>query len=216
MSGPDTLPMGQRPGIWTLLGILLWFFAMLSVGSRGLLRVWQGIGPLSPLQVAIVGPMVLFWLAYQTIGPFRRYILGLDLTFLVAFQAMRILGCSHLVSWGCGLMAGGFALPVGLGNLAVALLALYTVFAVVHRTPRWRSWVMTLTVLGLLEFALTVALAILGFFTQVTPLDPPMSADGYMSFLRPPLSIFPTFLIPLFSLVHFATLVVLRRQPEQI
>jgi hypothetical protein len=44
------------------------------------------------------------------------------------------------------------------------------------------------------------------------PFDPMPAAAGYVSFAIPPLSLFPTFAIPVLTLVHFVTIVAVRHQ----
>ncbi|MCA8959108.1 MAG: hypothetical protein KDC38_01290 [Planctomycetes bacterium] len=189
-----------------------WFIASLQLGRAEFFRTGSGIGPLGPIQVAIFGPIGVFVLSYLAIPSFRSFVDGLDVVGLAAVQVLRILGAAHLVSWGYGLMAGTFALSVGIGNSIVALVALSTVKRVATRAPHWRAWLLGLTLLGMVEFGMTIALAMLGRFATPTPFDPPRHALGYIDFRVPPLSIFPTFLIPLFSVIHCATLARLRRR----
>ncbi|MEZ5892969.1 MAG: hypothetical protein R3C58_07480 [Parvularculaceae bacterium] len=194
------------PGVITFAIIFGWFGAMLYAGDTGLLRTWNGIGPLSALQTCIVAPIAIFFAAYLLLSPFRRYVLGLDPATLAAVQIIRILGSAHFISWGYGLMAGSFAFAVGGGNFIIMLIALHTTYRTAHRLPGWRLSMYALTLLGLAEFAMTIALANLGFFTKPLPFDPPVAAGGYASFLDLPISIYPSFLIPLFCVFHFATL----------
>jgi hypothetical protein len=202
---------GRRPGLGAWGVAVAWLALMVWVGRSGLLRTWGGFGPLSALQVSILLPIVLALVAARFSRGFVEWAESLDPVFLTALQAVRILGTSHLFTLGYGLMAGGFAIPVGLGNLAVALLALYTVPLVATRAPNWRARVRLLTWLGLAEFGMTIVLAILGFLAVASPLDPPMLGERYASVARLPLSLFPTYLIPLFSVVHIITLVRLRK-----
>lgn len=201
-TGPGGVPGPVAYGI-----VLVWFAAMVWVGTSGVLRTLPSLGPLSPLQVAILLPVALFAVAARWNARVRERVLALDTTWLVGVQVLRVLGCSHLVTWGLGLMAGGFALPVALGNLVVSLFALSILPGVSARRAAWERRVRVLSFVGLGEFAMTIGLAIAGFLSLATPLDPPMALAGFAAIWRPPISLFPTFLIPLFSIIHVATLI---------
>lgn len=198
------------PSVWTSAVVATWFAFTTWAAASGGFRAWSGFGPLSALQVAILGPIVVGSLTLAVSGHARRLARGIDPVFLCGMQVLRVLGASHLVTWGLGRMAGGFALPVGLGNLLVSVLALWVTCAAARGHPAWRAWALALTWCGLAEFAMTVALAIGGALRSSTPWDPPIAADGYASVSQLPIVLFPAFLIPFFSLVHIVTLVRLR------
>jgi|CXWL01.1.fsa_nt_gi hypothetical protein len=205
-SNSDT-PHGRAPGFIVLALVLAWAWLMASLADAGVLASGLRVGPLAPLQVAMATPIVLFWLAYVVLAAFRRWMKALDPTVLVGLQLMRVLGAAHLSTWGYGLMAGGFALPVAIGNFIVALIAVWALRRTAYRLPGWRAAVIGLSVIGLAEFAMTFVLAVSGFLAVATPLDPEIAAGGYASPVLLPLSIYPSYLIPLFTLIHFVTLV---------
>ena len=180
---------------------------MATLGDAGVLASGVRVGPLAPLQVAMAAPIMLFWLAYAVLGAFRRWMRALDPTVLVGLQLMRVLGAAHLSTWGYGLMAGGFALPVAIGNFIVALVAIWALRLTAYSLPGWRRAVVGLSVLGLAEFVMTFVLAVSGFLAVMTSLDPQIAPGGYASPVQLPLSIYPSYLIPLFTLIHFVTLV---------
>jgi hypothetical protein len=188
----------------------VWFAAMVKLAASGFFRTWPGLGPLSSVQVAIATPPLVIAAAGTLVGPLRAWIRGLDLHFLAGVQVLRILGAAHLVSWGAGIMAGSFALPVGLGNTVVAGLALKAVVTLGRDRSAGRRWLWVLTIVGALEFFMTIALAVTGFFPRPTAWDPPVRIEGYMHFVDLPLSVFPTFLIPLFLSIHVVTALRLR------
>ena len=200
----------RLPGPLALAVAAGWFALAVGLARSGFFRTWAGLGPLSAVQVAIVAPPTAFGVAYAALPSLRAWTRALDPTFLTAVQVLRILGSAHLVYWGAGIMAGVFALCVGTGNLLVAGLALYTVPRVARRDPGWRTRLLAVTILGIAEFLMTIGLAVAGLFAAPTPWDPPVSPAGLMPFTRLPLSVFPTYLIPLFLTIHVATLLRLR------
>lgn len=196
---------GRLPGILTISLVLLWFAGAVLAADADLFRTWRGLGPLSAVQWAIVLPVLVFWTAHILVPPFRRAVGELDLVFLSAIQCTRILGTGHLLWWSFGLMAGGFAFPVGVGNFIVTVLAVVTTVAVARRSPGHRRWLWILTIVGTAEFLMTIGLAVGGMMATSASFDPPVNAAGLADFRLLPLSIFPTFLIPFFLVIHSAT-----------
>jgi hypothetical protein len=197
------------------LSFLIWLGLMIYSGATGLFyRIDHHFG-LAPIQQAIVLPIALFLVAFYSVPRLEAFIKTVNLTFLVALQGIRILALSHIVCWGYGLMAGGFAIPVATGNLLVCILALAAVVPVAERRGRWRLRVYAITAIGILEFMMTIALAVFGLFTRSTPFDPPQAAGGYISFATTPLSIFPTVAIPILLIVHLTTLIALKHQTAE-
>lgn len=183
---------------------------MIAAGADESWGRWKGIGPLSSIQLSIVVPPVVFVGCVIASARVRAWLRELDLARLLQWQVLRVLGASHLVSWGLGRIGGGFALPVGLGNLAISLLAAHATLLAARQAPHHRRWAFAVSVLGLAEFAMTIALAISGAFARPWAFDPPLSSDGYASIRALPISLFPTLLIPLFSTLHLAVLAKLR------
>lgn len=203
----------RRPAQLAIIVVVLsWFCAVAWLGASGFFVSVNRVFGLSPVQLAIFLPLVAFWFLYLLFPSFADFARTADITFLVALQVVRILALSHIVCWGYGLMAGGFAIPVGLGNLLVCSLALSSIAAVSERREHWVTRVYILTAIGIAEFAMTISLAVLGIFNAPLPFDPPTAAGGYITFATPPLSLFPTFAIPALTLAHFVTIVAVRHQ----
>lgn len=183
---------------------------MIAAGADESWGRWRGVGPLSSIQLSIVAPPAVFVSCVIASSRVRAWLRELDLARLLQWQVLRVFGASHLVSWGLGRIGGGFALPVGLGNLAISVLAAHATLLAARQAPHHRRWAFALSLLGLAEFAMTVALASSGAFARASPFDPPLSADGYASIRALPISLFPTLLIPLFSTLHLAALAKMR------
>lgn len=203
-SRPSVAP-GRLPGAASLTVVGLWFSAALAAAHADVFTTWGGLGPLSAVQTAIVLPVAVFWAAWAGLASVRRWVAELDLVFLSAIQCTRILGTGHLLWWGFGLMTGRFAFPVALGNFAVTVLAVITTVRVARRSAEYRRWLWGLTLLGTAEFLMTIGLAVAGMMAIPASFDPPVNPAGLADFRRLPLSVFPTFLIPFFLVVHSAT-----------
>jgi hypothetical protein len=71
-----------------------------------------------------------FLVAAQTIPAVRTYVEAQDLALLTALQGWRVIGSIFLVLWAYGQLPAVFALPAGLGDVAVGLVAPFAAIAV--------------------------------------------------------------------------------------
>src|SRR5216683_2065956 len=121
----------------------LWFLAALWTGARGVFQTAPSQPPLA-LLVAVVGPPLLFALAYRVSRGFRAFVLGLDLRWLTAVQSWRVIGIMFLALYAFGLLPGLFAWPAGVGDVAVGVAAPFVLLAMVRGAPAWRRYVVWL------------------------------------------------------------------------
>jgi hypothetical protein len=161
----------------------------------GLLLSW-----LTPVVIAIV--------AYRASASVRTYVHALDLRFLTAFQAWRVVGGAFVVMYAYSLLPGVFVYPAGYGDLLVGVMALFALIALIDRKPGWRSTLIGLNVLGLIDFATAFAT---GMLASPGPLgllrgDISMAALGQY-----PLNLIPTFAVPVWTLAHLVAFVQLHR-----
>jgi hypothetical protein len=170
-----------------LLG-LIWLAVAVAAGGSGLLL---GLRPPAPQLVvlALVAALVVagrFWPA------FRSWLAGLGWRPVVAFHLIRFVGVCFLWFSRRGRLPAAFAVPAAVGDVAVALLAagLLLAGAAVSRHPRllW-SW----NVLGLADILMVVVSA-----ARIGIQNPASMAEV----LRLPLSLLPTFLVPLIIASH--------------
>jgi hypothetical protein len=130
---------------------------------------------------------------------------GLDLQSLIAAQTFRILGVTFIVAWLGGKLPGGFALPAGIGDIAVGLLAPFVASAVARRPERLApAWIFTL--LGVTDLVIAVGSGVLHGGPPLGLLAGAITTDAVT---RYPLSLIPTFGVPLALLLHVRTFQVL-------
>ena len=198
----------RRKAVWVVASLLAGWFVVALVPSRA---GFYHNGQLPTIQYGLLGPaavvLVLFWS-----WPFlRRVVDAVSQQWIVGVQFYRVLGVIFLVLYAIGQLPGVFALPAGLGDLAVGLAAPAVGWAYM-RSPRERAgrlWVWNF--LGLLDLVVAVAT---GFLTSPSPfqlfsLDKPNELIAAF-----PLVMIPVFLVPLSILLHFASLWKLRRAAE--
>jgi hypothetical protein len=129
-------------------------------------------------------------------------------SWLVGLQVYRVFGGIFLVAWSRGAISGTFALPAGMGDVLVGLLALPVAYLLYAGVPAARQVAIGWNILGLVDFAIAIGIGIL-------------SAPGPLQLIVPDrpnaqLGTFPTVMIPAFAvpssiLIHALSLRQLRR-----
>jgi hypothetical protein len=194
-------------GLGRTLPVLVgWFFVTVWLGVRGALG-GEG-GPPIGVGLAIGLPLLVFALDRRLGGPLLGGLGQLDLTTLIALQTFRVGGLFFLIAWWGGTLPGAFALPAGIGDIAIGIAAPFVAAAVAARRPGARTLALVWNVAGLLDLALAVTEGVthtrssFGVFAGAIPSD----ALG-----RYPFSLIPTFFVPLAIMLHLSALRLLRR-----
>ncbi|MGH3433607.1 MAG: hypothetical protein ACRDQB_12305 [Thermocrispum sp.] len=180
--------------------------------AAALIAVWAGVfsadGPPLAMAVAVaVPPFVVLGLLAGS-PAFQAWARSLDLRFLVTLQMWRIAGFAILAAWGVGALPGGFALPAGYGDVLVAVLAPFVVYAIGRPQGRtaFRAW----TAMGIADLIVAVALGLLHSpGVEVLTGGPTTAAMGEL-----PLAIIPAFGVPLMMSVHIVSLYTARFAAE--
>jgi hypothetical protein len=156
---------------------------------------------------AVAGPLLIFAAAYRASRRFRDFVLAMDLRLLTAVQSWRVIGVMFLVFYAVGLLPGLFAWPAGVGDAAVGLAAPFVLLGMLRRSPTWRRQVLWLNIAGLVDFIGAVGTGVLCNNSIG------LVADGAtrVSLGSLPLSLIPTFAVPLWTLFHIVSLLQLAR-----
>lgn len=183
--------LNARLAVWftIALSLSLWTALVWALALRGVFRVSPGTDQAPPwLPVAIFAPVLL---GIGILTRSQRMAALLDAippSWLIGLQVYRILGGLFLVSWARGAIPGAFALPAGIGDVAVGLLALPVALRVSARTPSALETGIRWNLLGLTDFTIAVAM---GVMTSPGP-------GQVFAFSHPnvQLGTFPTVMIP--------------------
>jgi hypothetical protein len=140
----------------------------------------------------VLGLSALLLLAYFRLATVRAWVDALDLRTLVLLHVTRFVGLYFLVLSRRGVLPSDFAVPGGIGDIIVATLALVVVFAPLADASRERA-IRIWNVIGLVDIALVVLTAVR--LDLANPLQ--MRVMTYL-----PLSLLPTFLVPLLIATH--------------
>lgn len=168
----------------------VWLAAAIYVGhSRLLLQ----LPPLATPAV-VLGLTILLVLAYRRITPLRAWIDSLDLRTIVFLHVIRFVGIYFLVLGERGVLPPRIALPAGVGDIAVAVLALVVALYPFSESTRRRA-IYYWNIFGFVDILLVIATGARVAFAGSREL----AAFGQL-----PLSLLPTFLVPLIIASHLA------------
>ncbi len=187
--------------------ILFWFGAAYSIGSNQSLVNTQ-LSAFPPIAITAIIPVAGFMALYALAPVFRRRVLAIDLQTLTRFQYWRVIGFTFLPLYAFDILPGLFALPAGLGDVAIGLAA-PLIIARMNRDPDYvlSSGFIRYNLLGLLDFVsavVTSGLAAGGFAGLVANNVTTAPMDIW------PLNLFPSFIVPFFIIIHFITLMKVR------
>jgi hypothetical protein len=178
-------PPSARP--YLLVG-LAWLIIALVLGASGRL---VRLRPPEP-QLVLGGLTVAIIAAALTLNGFRSWVFSLGYRQIAALHLTRFVGVYFLILYRRGELPHDFAVYGGWGDIVVATLALILVLLVPRLEAR-TGLVALWNTLGFLDLLFVVATA-----TRLMLADP-----GSMSaMLRLPLSLLPTFLVPLLLASH--------------
>ena len=175
----------------------LWFAAAVLVGQQQVLQRLPA--PATP--VILLGLTALLLVTYFRVAALRDWVDGLDLRSLALIHVSRFVGIYFLVLYRQGKLPYAFAVPGGIGDILVATLVLPVVSLPVGYERRLRLLTIW-NVIGFIDIMLVVLTAI-----RLNVADPFQLRA--MRFL--PLSLLPTFLVPLIIATHIVIFVRLAR-----
>ena len=170
--------------------LTVWFTLALVASLTEALR-----GKPAPVLMGVIAGLTALCLLVSWKGPsIHTWAKHTSFRVLVGFHAVRFVGIAFLVLHARGEL-GDFALTAGWGDILVAITAIAVVLFVLP-IDDWRDWWIVLgwNVFGLADILLVVVTAArlgLADLTAVAPLT------GF------PMSLLPTFLVPLIISTHF-------------
>ena len=173
-----------------LTAALVWLGLAIAVGASGVLAKVPSPGP--QLVILALGAATV---AAGTLLPgFRAWVDGLDLRLLVAPHAIRLVaGVVFLFLASQGRMSPLFARNAGWGDIVAATLGLAVIATGAPLTAGRRLAYLVWNVVGVLDFVV-----VLGTAAVVARRDP--ASLGLLFHL--PLSLVPTFIVPLLIASH--------------
>ena len=189
-------------GLSVTLVLTAWFLLVVSLGAVGAFVGRPGTPPVG-IAIGVGAPLLLFFAWLRLSQSFRDFVLSLDLRVIAGIQAWRWAGLGFLSLYAYNVLPGIFALPAGLGDMAIGFTAPWIILGLVRRPDfatsaafiRWN-------VLGILD--LVVALTIGTLLATLST-----GAAGEIStapIATLPLLLIPAFLVPVFLMLHTTAL----------
>jgi hypothetical protein len=186
VAAPSEIPAGSRT---VLLAGLGWPVVATVLGAAGVVRRLPP--PAIPLVLVALTALVLA--AAWRVPGFRAWLAAIDERWLVGLHLTRFVGAYFLYLYAQGRLPYAFAVPGGWGDIAVAILAAVLLVAGPPRDAGRRAAYVAWNVFGLADILFVVATA-----RRLVTADP-----GSMAPLQElPLSLLPTFLVPLIIASH--------------
>lgn len=185
-------PLPIRVGIW------VWLIAALIVGRLGLLQRL----PLPAGPAVLLALTALLLLGAARLPRLRDWLNGLDLRVLVAFHLTRFVGVYFLLLYSRDELPFDFAVKGGWGDILTAALALLICVAPLGEALRRRA-ITIWNVIGFVDIMMVV------FYAARNGL----AGNPQMKLLTVlPLSLLPTFLVPIIIATHLLIFRRLRRE----
>jgi hypothetical protein len=183
--------------------ISVWFVCALTASGLHLLQTPEG-GPPLALGLAALSPLAIFIVVFAGSPGFRQFTMTLDPRVLTWIQSWRLDGFVFLVLATYGILPRLFALPAGWGDIFIGATAVLVGFRLAR--PARRGSFIAWQILGMVDLVNAVAL---GALAKV--IDPHGIATDAMTAL--PMSLIPTFGVPLFMILHIICIAQALRWP---
>ena len=207
--GRSGIPPERQRSFFAAVAIplLVWLAAAWYAAYQGAFvpAVPDQRSPAVPLAIFVP---VIVWIAVLRRSKIMAAVLdAIPASWLIGLQTYRVIGAAFLAQWALGNASGAFALPAGVGDVLVGVLApLAAILVARSGSSRWigYGW----NALGTLDLVSAVTLGILNGSGMLPPpanaLAPGMGAY--------PLVMVAAFTVPLSFVLHFLSVWQLRRR----
>ncbi|HZT04910.1 MAG TPA: hypothetical protein VFA39_21855 [Steroidobacteraceae bacterium] len=200
-------PAQSRPpglsgiGLAVLVVVAAWVALVAALGAAGAFVGRPGAPPVA-IGVGLGAPLLVFFAWLRLSSSFHQFVLSLDLRLIAGMQAWRWAGLGVLFLYAYKVLPGVFALPAGLGDMAIGFTAPWMILGLVRQRDfaasrafvRW-NW------LGILDL---IVAPTIGVASAMLSGGAPGVSTAPMATL--PLLLVPAFLVPFFLMLHAAAL----------
>ena len=191
--------------------LVAWFTFSLVASGVHLFRNEPPYPPLALLLAALT-PIVVFSVWYRISTPFKDFVLSLNPRIVTLLHAWRVAGFAFVALYTYRILPGLFALPAGWGDIAIGATAPFVAFKLASADHK-KTFVLW-QFLGMTDLVLAVSLGALAQFINPQPLGGPHGITAApMTVL--PLSVIPTFGVPLLFILHLISIAQARRWTDE-
>jgi hypothetical protein len=202
-----SLPMRDRKrAFWSGSALLVgWCLIALALSWADFFRGAPSRVPTVPFGLLI--PIAVGVMLFRRWPLLRRIVEAIPQSWIVSIQAYRAEGLIFLFLYAAGRLPGEFALPAGVGDAMVGLLAPIAGIAYARGARGSSGWLRAWNLLGIADLVVAVTT---GFLTSPSPIQQ-LALDRPNQLITAfPLVLIPVFLVPLSVLLHLASLQKLR------
>ena len=147
-------------------------------------------------------PILGFLLAYAASRSFRAFTDTIPLELLVGSHIWRFVGIGFVIGAIRGALPAGFGYPEGIGDIIAAAGAV-ALLPGIRKGTSSRGWLLAWNTFGILDLLSAITIGLLFSESAVGILHTATSNTTPM--VTFPVSLIPTFFVPLFLLVHALT-----------
>jgi len=206
-SGRDQSPSASGTASVVAAVVAAWFVAIVLLGASRAFVTPAGLVPL-PIAIGVTAPVLVFLGAYWLSRQFRELVLTADLRLVAGIHAWRAAGFAFLALYTYEVLPGFFALPAGLGDIAIGVTAPWIMLALIRRPgfaagKTFVAW----NLLGLLDLVVAVSTGALASGLYIGSVGEITTQP--MALL--PLVLIPAYLVPIFIMLHLTALIQARR-----
>lgn len=196
--------LSPRSRVAAFVGVGLWFAALVAIGALG--GFGPGVtGPVPTLGIALFAVLATGLIAYFRVPRFRARVLQIRMPLLIAANIGRVLGVFFLILYGVGRLPAPFAPSAGWGDVITGGIALPLAVMAASGSVR-PVWIAIWNAFGMLDLITAVALGVLS--QPGTPFHVFSGSAATITTL--PWVLVPTFLVPVYFLIHLLILRQLR------
>ena len=193
-------PNGRSKSLMAIL-LSLWFLLALGGSSLGVFD--SGQRPPIALGAAAILPVIAFASAYLTWKGFRQFVIASNLRLLTLAQSWRIGGLLFLILYSRDILPAIFALPAGWGDMMIGATAPIVAWAISTKKRFSKQTFVSWSALGMLDLVMAISLGILASASPLGIFAGELTTKAMGKF---PLSLIPTFFVPLLFILHLISL----------
>jgi len=175
----------------------LWVVVAFTLSTRGFFA--GAAGSSVPRIVYAMVPLAIGYFAYLSLRSVRTVADQIPLHWIIGLQFYRALGVVFLVEWTLGALPGAFALPAGIGDIAIGLAAPFVAARVKAGAPRSRELAIRWNALGIADLVVAVTM---GVTTTPGPLHLFALDNPNVAIIMMPLVLVPIIAVPFSILLH--------------
>ncbi|MEM7117349.1 MAG: hypothetical protein AAF614_33255 [Chloroflexota bacterium] len=201
---------GKLPNQLSIL-MIVWLLVSFVLSLTGFYD--QAIGPLPTFVIALILPVIAWFVIIRRSTAFRAIVLDVSPTTYINIQSFRMVGFVFLILLGNNLLPTVMARPAGIGDFLTGLLAPLVAYLYIQNAERFRGLVLAWATFGILDLVNALALGYLNNPNAPVDLFNATPKTEVMSLF--PMVLIPAFLVPLAYIFHFALIYSLQQNKSR-